>query len=99
MGGFIKIFNIKNSNRGFSAEIFQNRSDFLSLCQGNRYQFDSIRRAKHSTMMVLYHLHHSEEPAFVSTCNICGNRTELRMAMSNMRRLRFMYRVLLQKLS
>lgn len=31
--GFIKIFNIKNSNRGFSAEIFQNRSDFLSLCQ------------------------------------------------------------------
>merc|ERR1712196_724903 len=76
MGGFIKIFNIKNSNRGFSAEIFQNRSDFLSLCQGNRYQFDSIRRAKHSTMMVLYHLHHPEEPAFVSTCNICSKEID-----------------------
>jgi E1A/CREB-binding protein len=75
--GFIKMLNIKDSVKKLDTEIFQNRSDFLSLCQGNRYQFDSIRRAKHSTMMVLYHLHHPEEPAFVSTCNICSKEIDV----------------------
>lgn len=49
---------------------------FLSLCQGNHYQFDTIRRAKHSSMMVLYHLHNPEAPAFVSTCNNCQAEIE-----------------------
>jgi hypothetical protein len=44
---------------------------FLSLCQGNHYQFDSLRRAKHSSMMVLYHLHNPTAPAFACTCNVC----------------------------
>ena len=49
---------------------------FLSLCQGNHYQFDSMRRAKHSSMMVLYHLHNPDAPAFVCTCNACGVEIE-----------------------
>lgn len=52
-------------------EFFDTRTAFLSLCQGNHYQFDTLRRAKHSSMMVLYHLHNPRAPAFAATCNTC----------------------------
>ncbi|KDD71691.1 hypothetical protein H632_c4555p0, partial [Helicosporidium sp. ATCC 50920] len=53
------------------SEFFDSRQSFLSLCQGNHYQFDAPRRAKHSSMMVLYHLHNPAAPAFSSSCNVC----------------------------
>merc|ERR1712137_372567 len=52
-------------------QFFDTRQQFLSLCQGNKYQFDQLRRAKHSSMMVLYHLHNPDEPGFVHSCNHC----------------------------
>lgn len=39
--------------------------------QGNHYQFDQLRRAKHSSMMVLYHLHNPDAPKFVVNCHKC----------------------------
>ena len=57
-------------------EIFETRQTFLSLCQGNHYQFDTFRRAKHSSMMVLYHLHNPTAPAFTSSCNVCNREIE-----------------------
>ncbi|XP_008782409.2 histone acetyltransferase HAC1-like isoform X2 [Phoenix dactylifera] len=53
------------------SEFFDCRTVFLSLCQGNQYQFDTLRRAKHSTMMILYHLHTPTAPALASSCTIC----------------------------
>ncbi|XP_030497421.1 histone acetyltransferase HAC1 isoform X2 [Cannabis sativa] len=61
----------KDRDEILESEFFDTRQAFLSLCQGNHYQYDTLRRAKHSSMMVLYHLHNPTAPAFVITCNIC----------------------------
>lgn len=53
------------------SEHFDTRQSFLNLCQGNHYQFDQLRRAKHSSMMVLYHLHNPDAPKFVPSCGNC----------------------------
>jgi E1A/CREB-binding protein len=58
------------------SEFFYNRQAFLSLCQGNHYQFDTVRRAKHSSMMVLYHIHNPNAPAFMPSCTICHSELE-----------------------
>lgn len=61
----------KDKDDILESEFFDTRQAFLSLCQGNHYQYDTLRRAKHSSMMVLYHLHNPTAPAFVITCNTC----------------------------
>jgi hypothetical protein len=53
------------------SEHFDTRQSFLNLCQGNHYQYDQLRRAKHSSMMVLYHLHNPDAPKFVPSCANC----------------------------
>lgn len=61
-------------------EIFDTREAFLMYCQNNHCQFDQIRRAKHSSMMVLYHLFNQGTTGFTFSCSSCkitllsGNR-------------------------
>ena len=43
-------------------EMFGSRQQFLSYCQAHHYQFDELRRAKHSTMMVLFQGPNASEP-------------------------------------
>ncbi|XP_042440464.1 probable histone acetyltransferase HAC-like 1 isoform X2 [Zingiber officinale] len=66
----------KDEDEILESEFFDTRQAFLSLCQGNHYQYDTLRRAKHSSMMVLYHLHNPTAPAFVMTCNVCQHDIE-----------------------
>ncbi|KAL7543116.1 hypothetical protein ACHAXR_012415 [Thalassiosira sp. AJA248-18] len=53
-------------------EFFNTRQCFLDLCRGNHYQFDELRRAKHTSMMVLWHLQNREAPKFVQQCFACN---------------------------
>ncbi|KAJ0242438.1 Histone acetyltransferase HAC5 [Hirschfeldia incana] len=67
---------IKDSDDILESEFFDTRQAFLSLCQGNHYQYDTLRRAKHSSMMILYHLHNPTVPAFATACAICQQELE-----------------------
>ncbi|KAF8059633.1 hypothetical protein N665_1227s0009 [Sinapis alba] len=67
---------IEDKDDNIMSEFFDNRQAFLNLCQGNNYQYDTLRRAKHSSMMILYHLHNPSAPAFPTACTICQQEIE-----------------------
>lgn len=69
INGFLT--DTKDQDGILESEFFKSRQAFLSFCQGNRYQYDTLRRAKYSSMMVLYYLHNPTAPAFVPTCSNC----------------------------
>lgn len=52
-------------------EMFESRQQFLNYCQTNHFQFDELRRAKHTTMMMLFQLHHPNAPKFIPQCGAC----------------------------
>lgn len=48
------------------------RHTFLEMCQYRHYQFDSLRRAKHSSLMLLYHLHNPTAQHVRPSCGECA---------------------------
>jgi len=69
-GALVKV--IDDDSEDLDCEFFNNRQAFLNLCKGNHYQFDELRRAKHTSMMVLWHLHNRDAPKFVQQCVACS---------------------------
>ncbi|XP_071721910.1 histone acetyltransferase HAC1-like [Rutidosis leptorrhynchoides] len=55
----------KDKDKIIECEFFDFRQAFLSLCQRNHYQYDTLRRSKHSSIM-----------AFVSICIVCRDDIE-----------------------
>jgi hypothetical protein len=48
------------------------RSAVLELSQFRNFEFDTLRRAKYSTCMLLYYLHHPNAPGSGPECTSCG---------------------------
>lgn len=48
------------------------RSALLELSQFRNFEFDTLRRAKYSTSMLLYHIHHANAPGAIPSCTSCG---------------------------
>jgi E1A/CREB-binding protein len=63
---------IDDDAEDLDCEFLNNRQAFLNLCRGNHYQFDEVRRAKHTSIMVLWHLHNRDAPKFVQQCSVCS---------------------------
>jgi len=63
----------------FCTPFVDTRQTFLEMCQFQHLQFDSLRRGKHSSLMLLYHLHNPHAEHLRPTCEICKNKlTEMR---------------------
>lgn len=54
------------------------RDAFLTMAREKHYEFSSFRRAKFSSMAMLYELHTQSQDKFVYTCNNCKNNVETR---------------------
>ena len=55
-----------------SCPLLDSRHTFLEMCQFWHYQFDALRRAKHSTIMLLYHLHAPQAESLGISCAACA---------------------------
>jgi hypothetical protein len=57
-----------------SSPVTDSRHVFLELCQFRHYQFDSLRRAKHSSLMLLYHLQNPHDKRCHACCSHCDEK-------------------------
>lgn len=62
-----------------SQPFIDSRHTFLEMCQYRHFQFDTLRRAKYSSMMLLYYLHNPHAKHLRPQCHCCHHvMTELR---------------------
>lgn len=50
----------------------ETRQTFIEMCQYRHLQFDSLRRAKHSSLLLLYHLHNPFAVHLRPHCALCN---------------------------
>jgi len=55
-----------------ASRIADARHALLEFSQYRNLEFDTLRRAKYSTSVLLYHLHHDDAPGLIPTCSSCS---------------------------
>ncbi|KAJ8298017.1 hypothetical protein KUTeg_024548 [Tegillarca granosa] len=61
-----------------SCDLMDGRDAFLTMARDKHQEFSSLRRAKYSTMALLYELHNQGRDSFVYSCNTCKAHVETR---------------------
>lgn len=56
-----------------SSPLVDSRYNLLEISQFRHFQFDSLRRAKHSSLMLLYYLHNPADDSYRPKCSNCKN--------------------------
>ena len=75
---FTSIQPIQDPDPFIACDLMDGRDAFLSMARERHYEFSSFRRAKFSSMAMLYELHTQSQDKFVYTCNSCKNNVETR---------------------
>lgn len=78
---FIYLQPIQDPDPFIQCDLMDGRDAFLTVARDKHYEFSSLRRAKYSTMSMLYELHNQGQDRFVYTCNNCKNHVEARYVM------------------
>ncbi len=77
---------LKDEDPVISSDLTDSRQSFLGQCQMCHWQFNTLRHAQYSTMMLLNHIHHKpsycieecsrgrvEDGSFMICCDMCDN--------------------------
>jgi hypothetical protein len=59
-----------------SSRVADARHAFLEVSQFRGLEFDTLRRAKYSSAILLYHLHYDGAPGLIPECTTCGKEIE-----------------------
>ncbi|CAF1255456.1 unnamed protein product [Rotaria sp. Silwood1] len=62
---------VNDTDARIQCNLMDTRDVFLNFAYNNNYEFSSLRRAKFSTMVLLYELHVSTTEKFTYNCNRC----------------------------
>ncbi|XP_060531445.1 CREB-binding protein isoform X3 [Cylas formicarius] len=69
---------IQDPDPFIACDLMDGRDAFLTLAREKHFEFSSLRRAKYSTMSMLYELHNQGQDKFIYTCNSCKSNVETR---------------------
>lgn len=69
---------IQDPDPVINCDLMDGRDAFLTMARERHYEFSSLRRAKFSSMSMLYELHNQAQDKFVHTCNNCKSHVETR---------------------
>ncbi len=70
--------SIVDKDPPISCDLMNGRDEFLNFARDKHHEFSSLRRAKYSSMALLYELHNQGNEKFVYTCNKCKCQMETR---------------------